>query len=322
MKKNIILSIAFVLFILLINFGLDQFYKRVIMKNSIYNISDREFANFKKPINILFLGDSHMMYDIDTRAIDSNSFNYASMGENYFKTYYKLKKIIAEGRIPKRIAISAGLHSFSTADYTHEMHNDNYWVNYIQYPELISISHQYKFFFQWMDGRFYSYAGNYSLIIEHFTNKEKSKVINGHFVISKSFTDTKNQQSSIEDRINTHFKDGEHISNTKDTLLTIYFEKILELCKQNQIGVIVIKMPVTKGYYDEALKYVKPEEYDNNLNGAINKIYKGVRVIDCHALYQDNLSFFNDPDHLNQTGAMAFSKNLADSLKPAYAGLK
>ena len=99
-----------------------------------------------------------------------------------------------------------------------------------------------------------------------------------------------------------------------DPAIRIYFEKILHLCQDHGVRVVMVRMPMTKEFNIEEGKLVPEEKLFAEVQ-AITKNYPNfVRALDYHDLFEDHPEYFFDPDHLNIKGADLFSERLAADL--------
>lgn len=114
---------------------------------------------------------------------------------------------------------------------------------------------------------------------------------------------------SSEDRINEIV---EYTSFTADRLIDHYFRKIIDLCQEHGIRLVVQSAPVTESTYvnmDERLI----RQYDAYME-QIRSDYPNI-VVDAEPFcYRDDL--FADASHLNEEGASAFSNEMRE--KYAY----
>ncbi|PIN69399.1 hypothetical protein COV93_05700 [Candidatus Woesearchaeota archaeon CG11_big_fil_rev_8_21_14_0_20_43_8] len=93
LKNGIIFIISIGILILAVQF----IYLKLVQEKKIIYRQDLTFHEYlnenpDKTIEFAFLGDSHARYGINPTYIPK-SFNFASSGENYIKTYYKLGSV-------------------------------------------------------------------------------------------------------------------------------------------------------------------------------------------------------------------------------------
>lgn len=304
-KRVFILGII----ILAINFALDTYYKNNSLYNSRLQRKDRQFQKQNEAIKFLFLGDSHTERAVDTRIIPE-SFNYSSSGENYFQTYYKLKKILKKQK-PKFVVLPIEIHTFSSF-FTNQINDDSYWVNYINYFELAKQKVDFQFICKYFKGKYYSYVGEFENIYYQFAtrNEKPIEIYKGYVPDYRVYKPKPKNETERESRVEFHLKNKNHF----DKDLTLYFEKVLDLCEKNNIKIILIKYPISVEYYNESKRYLNFRKRERNLK-KITKSYENIILeLDYQKLYLKENNYFRDADHLNNIGAEKFSKILYEEL--------
>ena len=309
MKKGFIIRIVlFLLALVVANTVLDQLYKRFVVHNLLNNTKDAQFNAYTDTLKYLSLGNSHNC--VNTYILEK-SFNYGSPGENYIQSYYKLKSILGKsGKRPENVILFADISSFGpmTAD---RLEYNSYWIKYIDYFELARVKKNRDILSKWLEGRFFSFAGNYKdiqLTFIYAIKIGKLELHNGYRPHRdfKNFAREQNRKKQARAKTNIYLSKQGYLD--KDILL--YFEKILRLCQDYDINVILIRIPVTKEYFEEASNIVPVDELYEQID-VVCKSYPNVtHFLDYHSLYFDHPEYFFDPDHLNPRGSDLFTERL------------
>jgi hypothetical protein len=292
---------------------LDRAFKEFSVHNIINNTMDQQFAGYSEPFIYLAMGNSHNC--INTHILE-NSFNYGSPSENYVQTYYKLKYILEHsGKKPVNLLLQADISSFGPKISSRYEYN-SYWINYINYFELARIKQSKDILTKWLEGKFFSYAGNYKdiqLSILYRIKIKKLEMYRGYRPHRdfRNFANEPDKQKVAWNKANLILSKESYLDST----MCIYFEKILQLCDKNNIRVILVRLPMSKEFYEEETRIVPADK----LYADIEKIASGYTtyygILDYHNLFFDHPEYFFDPDHLNIKGSDLFSEQLASDLK-------
>src|SRR4030066_1306040 len=87
--------IAFIIIFIFI-FSLELTDRILFRPKSIFARSVRDFEKQKSQIQILFLGQSDVQFDIIPDEFNYRAFNFSGSGETFLETYYKLKHYIRD----------------------------------------------------------------------------------------------------------------------------------------------------------------------------------------------------------------------------------
>lgn len=298
----IVILLIFIINLIYFNSILPKknFYKKeLIYQDYINNLS-------KKEIEYAFFGDSHAFHAINPRFIP-NSFNFASGAENYIKTYYKLDKIINKDQVTiDNVILEIDLQTFSSI-FTEEPFLFNELELYSQFVPLKDISEIRKdsLIQIWIESNF-PFLGRgkeFGVLVKdiEFTELDLGWLKNNGNLSAVNETEV-----SISN-YKTTYVGYERISN----LSLDYFVKTLNLAKENNITIIFIKYPYSKGY-DEVLKQnnITSEDYYNIIFKKINATIDNYYILDYHDAFFDNKEYFGDPEHTNYLGAEILSKEV------------
>lgn len=312
-KKEIFRSIIFILILIIIFIIINQIYISYIQKEKEIFRSEKNWQEYisnpqNKNIDYGFFGDSHTLNAINPKYIP-NSYNFASSGEDYIETYYKIKKLISEDNIDIDVFIlEIDPHTFSqTKDYK------KYWfepINY--YSKYLSLKYISKYkeqtFFQTSILNYFPVIGNGREILNFLIKKPEITVIYKGFSENKGdFSKNKPEEMKqlAKKRIEQHFPNN---TICKENLE--YFINILKLLENKRI--ILLKYPITKNYKNE-INHKMLNEYINLIK-YIEKSYN-IELIDYQNIYFEKNYFFANSDHLNYEGAKDLSEKLWTYLK-------
>jgi hypothetical protein len=317
-RKFAIRLILFFALLAVVNYALDMAFKAFSVHNKLNNMMDKQFAEYDDTLQYLALGNSHNC--INTHILE-NSFNYGSPSENFIQSYYKLKYILEKsGKKPEYIILQADPSSFGPKISDRYEYN-SYWIKYIDYVELAKVKDSKDMLFKWLEGRFFSYVGNYKDVQLSILYRIKFKNIEMYHGYRphrdfRNFANEADKQKVAFDKANLILSKDEYF----DPAIRVYFEKILQLCQSYGVQVIMVRMPMTKEFNEEEAKLVPIDKLDKDLEAITSKypVFKG--TYDYHLLFIDHPEYFFDPDHLNIKGSDLFTTQLAKDLKEIDSG--
>jgi len=274
---------------------------------------DKQFAEYQGTLTYLALGNSHNC--INTHILE-NSFNYGSPSENLFQSYYKLKYILEQsGKKPEYLILQADISSFGPKSADRFEYNF-YWKKYIDYFELAKIKGDRDMYGKWLEGKFFSYAGNYKDIQLSILYRIKMKDLEMYRGFRphrdfRNFAEEADRQKIAWKKANLILSKEEYF----DPGVRICFEKIMQLCQVHNVKVLLLRIPMSKEFYEEEMKIVPADKLYHEVEEIVNRypVYAG--TYDYHDLYFDHPEYFFDPDHLNVQGTDLFTSRLAEDLK-------
>jgi hypothetical protein len=257
-----------------------------------YNLFHKKIIN-TDTLSVV-LGSSHSFYGIDSKLLDGNVFNFASISQSLMEDYSILKHI---NNPIKRVIIP--ISYFTNWHYIYKSPEGGEKLRTIDYQKIYGINYP-------------SYS-NYLDIVNFISELSKRilKANEGSFdikgnVIGRCYSNG----SEIKDA-KTAFDRHKFGKNFKQ--IHPYLDSIHIFCSKNNIDLYFIAMPYSHDYrtytseagFDKYLKRIK-EKYNN----------KNCFLLDFRAHF--NLSeerfMFRDADHLSFCGRSAFSKFLNDQI--------
>lgn len=291
--KIAIIALYLAVFLLLPSY----FFKNVICAKTSVVLRDKDFYKSISQIKLLVVGDSHNMKVLKTDS-SLGIFNFATGGENYMQTYYKLKKSLNENNQIKIIIIPLNLNSFAKNDFSEKSHL-YYWNNYIDYLELARIDGDYiKQLRDYILGTFFPYLGQSKIITNYFNGKkiDEERMLKTIEDENKDFSllDKNEQAAKAEKRVKELFPAG-----LDDKTLELYFHKLIQLCQSKDIKIVALTLPMTDAFMNSYNSQYDPQWFENKRKEVQNK-YSMLIFIDLRGkLHSSN---FSDSDHFNLNG--------------------
>jgi len=313
--KFAIRLLLFAVLLVVVNFALDRAFKAFSIHGLLNNMMDKQFSEYDGTLTYLTLGNSHNC--INTHILE-NSFNYGSPSESLIQSYYKLKYILEKsGRKPEYLLLQADISSFGPKSASRFEYNF-YWKKYIDYIELARIKSEWDIPGKWLEGKFFSYAGNYKdiqlsiLYRIKMNNLEMYRGFRPHRDF-RNFADEADRQKVAWSKANLILSKESYF----DPAIKVYFGKIMQLCQAHDIKVVLLRIPMSEEFFKEELKIVPAEKLYHEVESIAYRYPVFLRTLDYHDLYFDHPEYFFDPDHLNVKGSDLFTTRFARDLEEA-----
>lgn len=305
--------ILFISMLIIINLMLDQAFKAFSVHNILNEKLDTQFTEYDDTLKYLAIGNSHNC--VNTYILE-NSFNYGSPSESFIQSYYKLKHIFEEtDKKPEYVILQSDISSFGPKSADRYEYN-SYWIKYVDFIELAKIKKERSVLTKWIEGNFFSYAGNYKdvqLSIVYRTKMKNLEMYHGYRPHRdyRNFANAANKQRAAWNKAQRVLSEDIYFDRTTK----VYFEKIMQLCQAHDIKIVMVRYPMTKEYSTEERKIVPAEKLFREIEeiATLYSVYQG--TFDYHDLYFDHPEYFFDPDHLNVKGSNLLTERLDDDLK-------
>jgi hypothetical protein len=312
-KKFTISLIIFLALVAVVNVILDRSFKAFSVHNTLNNMMDKQFAEFDTTFTYLAMGNSHNC--INTHILPC-SFNYGSPSENYIQSYYKLKHILEEtGKKPEYLILQSDPSSFGYKSSDRYEYN-SYWIKYIDYIELAKVKKDKDVLGKWLEGSFFSYVGNYKDIQLSIVYRAKFKNVEMYHGYRphrdyNNFANEPDRQKVARNKAQLISSKGKYFDNT----VSVYFEKIIQICQEHGVKVVLVRIPMTREFNEEEAKLVPVDSIYARVDSIASKyqVYQG--LLDYHEIFSNYPEFFYDPDHLNVKGSDLFTEQLAKDLE-------
>jgi hypothetical protein len=239
--------------------------------------------------------------------------------EVYTQTYYKLKYIVGKaGRRPQNILLSVDPVNFSPrAEY--DLTFDGYWRKYLDYPELVREFHDPGYYVNWAAGNWFSYVGNYRFVYMSllFRKADLPKMIKNGFIPPRNYKNFAREPN--RDALGLEVATAYLSSYGKRSKIgeAKYYRKLLLLCKENNIGLILLRMPLSDEYLKYAHRLVDIERLDGQILDLTRQYYPEFRLFDYRDYFKGKGNYFFNADHVNPVGAMIITNKIKDSLEGA-----
>lgn len=317
-KKFVVTSILLFVIVIVIMLILNTIHVALVDNQKVTYRREKIYENYvnnlpEKKIKFAFIGDSHAGDGINPEIIPE-SFNFATNGETYFKTYYKLRKIYEMDNVSiEYLFVEADWNTLSDKDI-----EDQRWIldwdlyaKFMSYDEIREVydANYFELFFR----EKFPFIGNGQRLGIIIAKPELTDIYLGHTRNTNMLTQDKKEEliNMTEPQKLTH-------GNTKYSNVSIkYFKKTLELAKEKGTKIILIKYPITKLEFDHIVNNnnITTEEYYNFLYDTVEEVIgKDYIVLDYHDIFFENEEYFADLRHLHYTGADILSEKVYSDL--------
>lgn len=307
-KKSYIIILIILLYFVYLNIT-----KIYIPKNDFgYSQVTSFYKNPKNLIDVLFIGSSQVFTEIDNGILFDDygitSFNLASGNQNICTSYYYLKEALNYQK-PKIVFVD--LYSLFLNDNADTFLDDVFaGINGLKnsslklefvFDSIIPTNYKLMYFFGLP-----VFHDRKDLTYRDFTNNNGYK----YWENTKGYVPFKKKVVLIEKEYTKHNISGK-ISDYKLS----YFNKIIELCNDNNIDLIFFKTPIydpdSQGFrlsFNYLKNYVNREYAKNN----VIFLDTNERIKDIGLDYKND---FNDEIHLNFLGANKFTNYIGKLIK-------
>jgi len=304
---------VFIILVLLLNECLNEVYNHWMYYFRLSRLQDEQFETYSDTLKYLMLGNSHNRVN---PAILGNGFCYIMPKEVYTQTYYRLKYILEKtNKKPENILLSIDPVNFSPRA-ENELGFDGYWRKYLNYFELARESHDPGYLLNWFTGNFFSYAGNYRYVFMsvQFFHADLHQIKNGYIPARDymNFGKEPNREALGFELATAYLSSYSKKSTLGETR---YYLKILALCQQYKIHLILLRMPMTDEYLKYARKMVDLDKLDREIIDVTRNHCDDYQVFDFRNEFHGKPEYFFNADHVNPTGAYIISMKIKQELE-------
>jgi len=312
--KSLILKFAvFLVLALALNMVLNAMYDRWMYYFRLARNQDEQFESCPDTLRYLMLGNSHNRVNPE---ILGNGFCYITPKEVYKQTYFKLKYILEKtGKRPKNILLSIDPVNFSPKA-ENDLSFDGYWRKYLHYSELAGEHNDPAYLLNWIAGNFFSYVGNYKYAYMSvlFFNADMHAIKHGYFPARnyKNFAKEPNRDAlgyEVASAYLSSYSKRSQLGNPG------YYCRILSLCRQYKIHLILLRMPLTDEYLKYARKLVDMDKLDRDIIDLTRNNCNDFEVFDFRNELHGKPEYFFNADHVNPAGAAIISKKIKDIIE-------
>lgn len=287
--KHFIIKLLVFLSIPLCYFGISSVINFLIYTNQSISIADTE---------ILIVGDSHTELSLNPQYFRSSQ-NISQSAEPYFLTFWKLKRIFKQ-YIPDTLILGFAPHNIS--QFNDMKMSDSRWSS-----EMFLRSYPIEHYNEIGDRISIDYSAFYKILFKQIAFYPKNNHIN---YIGKYSNRISSNISDWESATKRHyFLNNIELGVSKVAIS--YIDSIANLCVSKNIALVLVSNPIHKNYLNNVpLSMIKEYKYLGN------KYKEKHLVIDkTRDVYPDSL--FLNSDHLNEYGAIKFTREIIDELKKA-----
>jgi hypothetical protein len=286
-----------ILLFFLISIGIIIF--TIVLTNiSLSNLKSKHLID--KSVNTLILGHSHSERAFDSDIIP-NALNLSQGGDSYFYIYLKVKALIKHNSQLKRIIVNFSNNQIDVRMNQRiwdDLHMGYKFVKLSAYADfddhLLLLKKNRK---SYIPTLFLGTRKNLDILITNKTNLYKTKEWGAYNKSFKTglFLKKINKPKPTE----TSIKPGLSLKNLE------YLEKIITICKSNNVDIFLIRTPVHKTY-----EYLRN---DLQFDSIYNKNFKHIPFIDLKDFPLKDSSF-QDAGHVNYKGSELLSVFLRDKI--------
>jgi hypothetical protein len=274
--------------------------------------------SFRKDVTVLVAGDSHAETAINP-ALLPHAENIACSAENYFYTYYKLRHFLERNRQITTVVLAFSWHnfprnyqeSFLFGDVPSKI--DKYFPLLDQEGRDIVKSWKSSYLVPWL-----RYTAGLPLrgYLERFPprkmlgmnlTRDDFAFFGGYRKINKSNIN----QDEINSKLKLYFDDPNGTASESSSYLTEYLDKIIRLCSEHNVTVVLFNAPVYKDYRN-GVPAGAIKSFDT-IRMKITSKYSNVRYID-YSNMNIPAKYFSNGDHVNALGAVIVTKSLKNIL--------
>jgi len=300
LKKGLLFCIIVFIVMIVLNF---LYVNVVIPKTTVYR-QEQMFQEFvvnsgNKSIKYLFFGDSHTGNALNPMFL-KGSYNYHSSAETYSQTYYKLRKVLEKDNVSvETIFIQIDLALFFRDLDVPQLW---YYKDFMSYQEIKSIETKKTIPRIFIQSNFPVLGAGKDFFIGH-----RTKMFMGW--VDKRINISKADRKTMAAKQVKQLFSGKKI-NEKGLK---YFLATMELAQKHDVGVVLIRYPVTEEWANtlEKDQGINSEMYYKKIFEIIDQKNRNYKVLDYYDYFFGKPEYFENSDHLNYWG----SKILTEQIK-------
>ena len=303
----------FIILVVAVNMLLNATYDRTMYYFRLARNQDKQFESYSDTLKYLMLGNSHNRVNPE---VLGKGFCYITPKEVYSQTYYKLRYILEKtNKKPENVLLSIDPVNFSPRAQN-DLTFGGYWRKYLNYAELAREYHDPVYLLNWVTANFFSYVGSYKYVYLSlmFRKADLGLIKNGYIPARnyKNIAKEPNREALGFEIATTYLSSYSKKSNLGETK---YFCKILALCKQYKIHLILLRMPMTDEYLKYARKMVDLDKIDREIIALTRKNCDDFQVFDYRNEFHGKPEYFFNVDHINPAGAIIISRKIKEELE-------
>lgn len=269
--------------------------------------------------NTLILGDSRAKSGLRPKELSDSVYNMAIGGATPIEMYYALENYLENHPAPENAVIIFAPYHFCDIDNW----GQTLYYNYLTVPELLDVFKNAASFNDpvVLADNFLTDSLSYRL---RLPNKYLAAEYNAGFV---------NRKNDNLEKYNSVRRDGgytvfgtapgndagnyetHHEVFDKSPLVENYYYKLIGLCLENDIHVIIEQSPVNKA----SMALITEDFWDgyNQFLADIETAYPSI-IMEKEVIAYDN-RYFGDNNHLNEDGAVIFTREFKEKYKELFS---
>ena len=257
-------------------------------------LNNKAMADYKTNTGVqtLFMGDSHIECAINTALLPGTT-NLSQSSESLLFTYFKLRNILQNNSAIKKVYLGFSYHNISS--YADEFVYGQYAYDVAARYFFILPTEQKAEIVKHNLDELPRFAGK--LIVNGFNTviqeKESYSFLGGYKNEYKNMVASK---KSMDYRISQQYYDNGMQRNFSDISIK-YFNKIIVLCKEKNIELILLKTPL-HNYYQSKIPIDFIKKYDSLITR------DKLKLIDLGSLVLNDRCYLPNGDHVSARGAL------------------
>jgi len=280
------------------------------MAPNAFGLKAKSFKT-QSTLDILILGSSHAQSAINPRMLSCPSANIGYGSQDLNLDWHLLEKAIVAGKKPKIVLLELSyhrlLHKNSQPYWRNGLYEYFYDLNLspgVSFGKYVLVSSNLKFFKNFIIESLYRRRDHTNFNQWGFNENDFEGAFQNLSYDSSRIVKTAKKRLMINDW-------GAGNPETQDLNIK-HIERIVSLCKENNIALYLFAPPVYKTYSD----FFKPENIGlrANLIQSLQRQYPFVKWVNFENSTAFHAVHFKNDDHLNADGANMFTQILADSL--------
>lgn len=311
MNRFLVRLIVYSFLIFLVHMAIGAYLKNIAKENetehSGYHPRQR-WADFHElspnTIDLLFLGSSHCYRSFNPSIVDSltnkKSFNLGSSIQTPITSFFVLKEAL-QTQNPKLLVLEIYFRTFYDAsNRQYQSANFNFEFMKSNTVKVDFLINSYGKDIPKVLLPTYSQKRGFDYLIEGYKlQNTKEEYLNKGFV-ERTDTLSSTRHYNVEP-----YKFDFDETNKKQS---VYLEKIIRLCKDNSIELILVTAPITKEMKSTILNYEDVYQHFNRVAQENDLDFIDYNKIDVNLI--DTVHFY-DFQHLNKAGSEIISRNLS-----------
>ncbi|MEG0586011.1 MAG: hypothetical protein RR504_06450 [Christensenellaceae bacterium] len=323
------LFVKIVAFVLIFQVVSGAFSYMLFPNLSYTKYAIHEFYESEEDIDLAFLGSSLTYRSFNTKTIDDglgiNSFNLGSSSQIPVDSYYLLKEFL-KTNAPKTVIYEVNVIGYNEFDSSIDPTSGYILYDYFK-PSINKMEYLFNRFSAddfleaiWPFYRHRSSLFDFASIQTNINTKQNPAFKNYDYELLDYGSEYYAGKGFVFSHAATTPKEVGKLepyawSNNKISKSSVkYFNKIVELCKQNNIELIIISPPIPIGsvlYYDN---YQQQHDFFKQLSANNNVVYYDFNLVKPDKFKRED-NYYYDFGHLNGIGATKYSEVLCDFLK-------